>query len=212
VTEELLMEAQLILASGSSARRDLLKNILGDSFVAVRPTKELVIPPKGDFKKACRNAVLSALIKALSVIEENAVQGDYIVGADTVIYFKGRVLGKPRDESEARDFLAMLRGSWHAVITGIAVIGLRKRTIMVDYVTTHVKMRNYSDEEIDAYLSTGEWMGKAGGYAIQGRGALLVEAIIGCFFNVVGLPLSKLYELTTSAGLRPDVWWSALST
>lgn len=206
------MRARLVLASGSRTRRDLLRSMLGDSFIAVEPLKELTTPCKGDFDGACRNAVLSALIKALSVIEENTVQGDYIVGADTVVYFKGRVLGKPRDESEARAFLTMLRGSWHAVITGIAIISLRERAIIVDYATTHVKMRNYSDEEINAYLSTGEWVGKAGGYAIQGKGALLVEAIVGCFFNVVGLPLSRLYELTTSAGLSFDVWWLALST
>ncbi len=201
------MGRTVILASSSHARRELLQRYLGGTLNVYIPHGEIEAPRSASFKKACKHAIIAALAKALSTVESRRVKANYIVAADTLVYIDGKVLGKPRTEDEARNYLLLLRGKWHLVITGLAVLGIAKRAVALDYVVTHVKMRNYNDAELEAYLASGEWRGKAGGYAIQGRGALLVEAIAGCFYNVIGLPLSRLYELVVKSGLGFEEWW-----
>ena len=125
-----------------------------------------------------------------------------VVGADTVVVFEGRVLGKPRDASEAKDMLRTLRGKVHSVLTGMAVVDAVLGRVETDLVETLVRMRPLSDEEIAAYVATGEPFGKAAGYAIQGVGGLLVEEVRGCFYNVVGLPLSRLDSLLKRFGVH----------
>lgn len=126
-----------------------------------------------------------------SAVAERLVEG-IVVGADTVVVKDGLILCKPSDSSEAIETLRVLSGSEHCVLTGLAVIDVETCRQISEVVETRVKFLQLSDEEILTYVETGDPLGKAGGYAIQGPGAILVDEIRGCFYNVVGLPLSRL--------------------
>jgi septum formation protein len=130
-----------------------------------------------------------------------AVHGDLVLGADTVVALDGAVLGKPRDAAQAREYLALLAGRTHAVIGGIALA--RDGALEAEAVeTTEVTFRSLDAAAIDAYVALGEWRDRAGGYAIQGRGAALVRGIAGDYLNVVGLPLARLLDLLPHFGLQ----------
>lgn len=136
-------------------------------------------------------AVENAYRKAVAVAESAPTAT--VLGVDTVVTLGGRIYGKPRDREHARQTLAALSGHRHAVIGGACLIeDGRSRTLAA---STLVSIRPLGEEMIDRYLDTGEWRHRAGGYAIQGRGALLVSAIEGDYYNVVGLPVAALFEL-----------------
>jgi septum formation protein len=118
-----------------------------------------------------------------------------VLGADTDVALDGEVLGKPRDAAHARDLLGRLAGRRHEVVGGIAVAEQGAITVE-DVVVTAVDFRALDPATIDWYVATGEWEGRAGGYAIQGKGAALVAGIEGDYLNVVGLPLARLLELS----------------
>ena len=138
------------------------------------------------------------------VVAENAVRkamavpGDFVLGADTVVAIDGEVLGKPRDAAQARDYLERLAGRAHDVVGGVGVAERGELTIVFHEIT-RVRFRAADAATLDWYVGTGEWEGRAGGYAIQGAGAALVEGIEGDYLNVVGLPLGRLLDL------RPDL-------
>jgi nucleoside triphosphate pyrophosphatase len=126
-----------------------------------------------------------------------AVDGDFVLGCDTEVILDGHVFGKPADEAEARSFLSRLSGRTHEVFGGIVVRrGSAERTGVS---VTKVHFRALESADLDAYVACGEWAGRAGGYAIQGRGAALVEGIEGDFWNVVGLPVPELVRLLKTA-------------
>jgi septum formation protein len=127
-----------------------------------------------------------------------------VVGADTIVVLGGKMLGKPRSKSEAREMLRTLRGATHVVVTGLAVLDTDKGKTENRTVETRVFMRDIPDDELEAYVASGEPLGKAGGYAIQGSGAVFVERVEGCFFNVVGLPLPALYDILKDFGV--SIW------
>jgi septum formation protein len=136
---------------------------------------------------------------ARRVVVENArckaraVEGDWVLGCDTEVILDGHVFGKPADADEARRFLQRLSGRTHEVFGGIVLRrGGEERTGIA---VTKVRFRALEAREIDDYIASGEWAGRAGGYAIQGRGAALVEGIEGDFWNVVGLPVPELIRL-----------------
>jgi septum formation protein len=116
-----------------------------------------------------------------------------VLGVDTEVVRSGRVFGKPPDEAGAREMLATLAGGPHEVISGLCLIG--DGFEVVEHDTTCVEFRHLTSDEIDAYLETGEWAGRAGAYAIQGRGARLVRRIEGDYLNVVGLPAALLLDV-----------------
>ena len=127
-----------------------------------------------------------------------------VLAADTIVVADGEYLGKPCDENEARKMLSFLSGKWHWVYTGVALVHKTKSTFA--YEMTKVHFRTLDAEEIDGYIWTGEPMDKAGAYGIQGVGAVLVDRIEGCFYNVMGLPLSRLALLLKDYGFRiPEV-------
>ncbi len=140
----------------------------------------------------------NSLAKALKVVE--SLEDGIVVGADTLVVKGERILGKPGCPAEARETLKALGGSSHRVLTGVAVADVRTGWVESDVVETLVSMLPLSEEDIDLYVATGEPLGKAGGYAIQGLGSVLVEGINGCFHNVVGLPLSRLNILFRKFG------------
>lgn len=122
-------------------------------------------------------------------------KSDLVISADTIVVLDNTVLGKPKDEIEARKMITSLSGRTHQVITGISLINLDNNKKIIDYVISNVKFKNLSEEDINDYIRTKESLDKAGAYGIQGYGALLVEEIQGDYFNIVGLPISRLSDL-----------------
>ena len=177
----------LVLASASPRRQELLTQ-LGVVFT-VRPSH---IPELHPAAAPAEAIVAVALDKARAVAAEVGPAA-LVLGADTEVVLDGRLLGKPRDAADAVRILDALRGRTHEVITGVAVVGRgREETVAV---TTRVRMREYGDDEVRAYVATGEPLDKAGAYGVQGLGASLVAQVDGCFTNVVGLPVSATREL-----------------
>ena len=132
-----------------------------------------------------------------AIISDDSLKEKYsdyvIIGADTIVY-TDKILGKPENPDDAYSMLDSYRGTYHYVVTGISLIDIRSAKSNVMSETTKVWCVNYSDEDIQHYLSMEEPYDKAGGYGIQGRGALLIEKINGDYFNVVGLPVSRLNQ------------------
>ncbi len=179
----------LVLASRSPQRRAILEQ-LGISFAVVAPQVE-EIADGAPRALVCENALRKA----------RAVAGARVLGVDTAVALEGRVFGKPRDEAEARRFLSALSGRTHEVWSGIALVeGAAER---VEAAVTDVTFRHLTDVDRDWYVTIGEWRERAGGYAIQGRGAALVERIEGDYLNVVGLPVAKLVRMA------PDLFTGA---
>jgi len=129
--------------------------------------------------------------------------GDVFIAADTIVRVDGRLLGKPRDGAEARAMLMSLSGRTHEVFTGVAVFDRRSGNLLTHVEKTAVLMRKITDEELDWYVQSGEPFDKAGGYGIQGRAAVFVERVNGCYFNVVGLPLAVLWQMLGRLGIKP---------
>jgi septum formation protein len=172
----------LILASGSPQRRAILEQ-LGIPFRVVVPEVEEL--DQGDPR---------AVVEENALRKVRAVPGELVLGADTAVVLDTRVYGKPADADEAERFLHELSGRTHEVLSGIALrdgAGTERSSAAL----TRVRFRGLGRREIDWYLASGEWAGRAGGYAIQGRGAALVEGIEGDYWNVVGLPVAALIEL-----------------
>ena len=180
---------KVILASRSSARKEILEKI-GFEVIQVPAEVDEAKAEVASLEEAVELAVRNAVRKAEKVFKK--YPRDAVIAADTLIYFNKRILGKPRDIKEAEFFLKTMRGRWHKVVSGYAVY--TPRGSRSGHEITNIKMREYSDREIEYYLSSGEFKGKAGGYAIQGLGAFLVEKVNGCFYNVAGLPLAKVVQ------------------
>jgi nucleoside triphosphate pyrophosphatase len=177
----------IVLASTSPQRRAILEQ-LGIAFEVVAPSYEEHDPPDADPVSLVR---AHALGKARSVARE--VVGRPVLGVDTTVVLDGRVYGKATDEAEAEEMLRALAGNTHEVVSGLCLVSGDAE--VVEYDTTRVTFRALSDDEIREYLGTGEWRDRAGAYAIQGRGARLVERIEGDYLNVVGLPAALLLRL-----------------
>ncbi len=162
------------------------------------------IEPSGADETIPQDADPGELAERLAVEKARMVasqrQSGLVIGADTVVVLDGQILGKPVDAGEAVRMLRALSGREHQVITGIAVVDAASGEVRSDAVTTDVRFTSLSEGAIARYVATGEPMDKAGAYAIQGFGALLIEGISGCYFNVVGLPLRRLAELLGEFG------------
>jgi septum formation protein len=182
----------LILGSASPRRAELLAQI-GVVADDVRPADIDETPLKNELPRP--------YARRLSVQKARAVaapDGALVLCADTVVAVGRRIMGKPVDLAEAEKFLRLLSGRRHRVITGVAL--RRDDQIWQRDVVTSVQVKNLSDQEISAYLDNGEWHGKAGGYAIQGLGAMFIPSINGSYTNVVGLPLAETANLLRGAG------------
>lgn len=188
---------RIVLASRSSARERLLRQI-GIRF-KVMPSR---IPEDSTMFLASEKQIKNlALAKARCVASR--IKNGIVIGADTVIIHRRKVIGKPRNRKEARKILNRLSGSTHRIVTGIAVVDAATRKEATACVKTSVKMKRLSSQNIEAYLATGEPLGKAGAYAVQGKGAILIERINGCYYNVVGLPLPKLADMLKKFHIPP---------
>lgn len=187
---------KIILASSSPRRVEILEN-LGIKFDVVPSKYEEVIDNKLPEELVC----FLAENKALEV-SSRVMDGDLILAADTMVFIDGRALGKPHTKSAAYNMLKDLSGKKHEVITGLCLISRKLNRTYIDYEITNVFFKELSDEEIWGYIHTGEPLDKAGAYGIQGFGGLLVRRIEGCYFNVVGLPIYKLYNGLREMGVN----------
>lgn len=191
----------LILASASPRRRELLEQIGVQFEIEVSHVEEVVDdtqPP-------------TLLVQSLALQKAQAVAGLHkdglVLGADTLVVENGLILGKPHNIEEAKMMLARLSGKWHQVMTAVSLVdasGMQDAWTSVEI--TNVKFRDLTEEDIAAYVATGESMDKAGAYGIQGYGALLVERIDGCYNNVVGLPLQQVATGLRNWGINPYVY------
>jgi len=188
-------EFKIVLASTSPRRISLLRQI-GMRFTVVAPVEDETSTNPDPKERVMENA----LAKARSVLGN--VEG-LIVGADTVVYIDERILGKPSSDDEAHRMMETLSGRVHRVFTGLAVIDAESGREEVSCEETQVHMMKLSNEEISRYVESGESIGKAGAYAIQGLGAVFVDRVVGCFHNVVGLPLSLLWKMMRDMGHDP---------
>lgn len=186
---------RIILASNSPRRREILSQ-LGVEY-EIKPSD---YDEKEEESDPYKMVMLLAHNKARSIakgMKEEAL----VIGADTIVY-KDEIMGKPKDRADAAAMLTRLSGTTHSVITGISVIKTPEMITVTDYEETLVKFKVLSQDEIKAYVDSGETADKAGAYAIQGLGSLLVEKIDGCYFNVVGLPVYKLSTILEKFGLN----------
>lgn len=184
-----------VLASGSPRRKEILE-MLG--------VTELTVIPAGGEEHIPENAGPGEIVEALASAKAEEVAAfvggeDPVIAADTIVWSGGRVFGKPHSREEAVSMLSELSGNWHEVYTGVCVIhGTEK---LVSHEVTRVHFRQMSEDEIDAYVATGEPMDKAGAYGAQGKGSIFVDRIEGDFFNVMGLPVCRLGQMLNKQGV-----------
>jgi septum formation protein len=183
------IKMKIVLASTSPRRLELLRG-LG---LRVKVVDSRVRESKFNISDPEKLVKTLALTKAKEVARR--VRGGLIIGADTIVVLKGKILGKPKDEEEAKSMLRELSGRTHEVLTGLAVIDASTGKTKVDFVRSRVKFKRLSEGEISNYVVTDKPFDKAGAYSIQEKAGLFVEKIDGCYFNVVGLPLARLAEI-----------------
>jgi len=183
---------RLILGSGSPRRRELLAQI-GVVADDIRPPEIDETPAKGELPRPYCARIAREKARAVTADDD-----DIVLAADTTVALGRRILGKPDSAAEAAEFLLALSGRRHRVITAVAV--RRGDRIWERDVVTAVRMKRLSDEELNAYLASGDWQGKAGGYGIQGPAGALIPWISGSFTAVVGLPLAETTGLLQAAG------------
>lgn len=184
----------IILASGSPRRKELLA-MLDVKDLKIIPARGEECPPEGVGPEET--------VKALSLQKAREVAAlanddDIVIAADTIVWFSGRIYGKPHSEAEAKNMLSELSGNTHQVYTGVTII--RGDRIISECEVSDVHFRDITESEIDRYIATGEPMDKAGSYGAQGKGALFVRGIDGDFFNVMGLPLCRLDSMLKKIG------------
>jgi len=195
---------ELLLASASPRRRQII-SLLGLPYaVAVASDGEAEAEERYQ-GPAEEMAQWLARHKAVAALQLPQAAGRLVITADTTVILESESLGKPRDREHARELLCALRGRWHHVITGVVVcMQARGKTVMQSSsCITPVLMRNYSEEEITAYIASGDPMDKAGGYGIQNPAFQPTKSIDGCYFNVVGLPICTLTDLMAEFGVYP---------
>lgn len=186
---------KLILASNSPRRAEILRGA-GFAF-EVAPASVDEAPRRGEAP--------IALVKRLAAEKartagKNMREDSIVIAADTEVALEGRIFGKPASAEEAMAMLASLSGKTHDVVTGIAVMRVPRAEMGIEHEETRVTFAALSEQEIASYIATREPFDKAGGYAIQGRGGVFVTRIEGCYFNVIGLPLARLYRMLREMG------------
>ncbi len=187
---------KIILASASPRRKELMKQLIGDNF-------QVFTSSYGE--ETVEGLTPEELVTHHSLEKSRDVAGNFrdgvIIAADTVVVCGDEVLGKPENEDMAREMLRMISGQQIRAITGITVFDIGRDRELTKYETTRIWISDLTEKEIDSYVDTGEPFGKAGSFAIQGKGALLVERIEGDFFNVVGFPLFRLGKMLRRFGI-----------
>lgn len=207
--------SQIILASQSPRRKELLEQIGLEFEICPAKGEEIItktVPEEVVMELSKQKAEeVAAMVSSYSENhKEITTPSDILViGADTVVAFEGKILGKPKDEADAKAMLTMLSGNTHSVFTGVTLVLIDKSGRageLVFYEKTDVKMHEMSELEIDRYIATGEPMDKAGSYGIQGKCAIYIEKIDGDYNNVVGLPITRIYQELKKIGIDIYLW------
>ncbi|HZE46286.1 MAG TPA: Maf-like protein [Xanthobacteraceae bacterium] len=198
---------QFVLASGSPRRLGLI-NQAGIEPDALRPTDIDETPRKGELPRACANRLARAKADAAmaSLRADDELQGAYILAADTVVAVGRRILPKAELLDEAAQCLRLLSGRNHRVYTALCLV-TPKEAVRQRLVETRVRFKRLSEQDIEAYLASGEWRGKAGGYAVQGLAGSFVVKLVGSYTNVVGLPLYETVTLLAGEGYPIHFGW-----
>lgn len=185
-----------ILASESPRRREILDG-LGIKF-SVDPSG-ICEPASKPGETPSKYALRIARLKAKKVAKRH--KAGFILSADTIVVLRNRILLKPENRADARGMLMNLSGRWHEVISGICILDCRTQRSYSASTASRVHFRRLSDAEIEWYLKTGEYRDKAGAYGIQGYASLFVDRIEGCYFNIVGFPITLFVQLCRKAGV-----------
>ena len=216
------MNKKIILASASPRRKELLENI-GLKFEVIPSgiDENIENKPFSFAKRECSKSLKGgfagledfcaahffelieniAFEKVLDV-KEKIHYPAIIIGSDTVVIINNKILGKPENKEDAFNMLKLLSGKTHRVISAIAVYDTETKKVIKDSVMSEVTFRKLDNQEIQSYIESGEPMDKAGAYGIQKKGAMLVEKINGCYFNVMGISVVKLYEILKEFGVK----------
>lgn len=189
---------KIILASGSPRRQMYMKNLGFDFEVKVSNADEKLIG-----KNPVLLAKQLAMLKASTVAKEMTGTA-LVIGADSIVICKGKLLGKPKNRSDCRNMLRFLSGSSHKVITGVCMIRTDNKKILVKTETTFVRMRNILPSEIERYILTDEPYDKAAGYGIQGTAAMFIESVRGCYTNITGFPVPLVLSMLKTMGIKRD--------
>ena len=179
----------IILASASPRRREILENVNVKFTVQSSQIEEVILENEDPKDLVMR----LAFEKCIDVAKKN--RNALVIGADTIVVLDNNILGKPKDEDHAYEMIKSLSNKKHQVITGISLINLSLNKKVIDYVVSEVTFKDLSEETIRDYIKTKESLDKAGAYGIQGYGGLLVDSIKGDYFNIVGLPVSRISDL-----------------
>lgn len=207
--------SQIILASQSPRRKELLEQIGLEFEICPAKGEEIItksIPEEVVMELSKQKAEeVAALVSSFGENhKEITTPSDILViGADTVVAYDGKILGKPVDEDDAKRMLTMLAGNTHSVFTGVTLVLIDKSGRageLVFYEKTDVKMHPMTETEINRYIATGEPMDKAGSYGIQGKCAIYIEKIDGDYNNVVGLPITRIYQELKKIGIDIYLW------
>jgi MAF protein len=180
---------KIILASSSERRKELLKKIVKNFEVIGSDFDETSIKENDPVKYALKCAIEKA-----KIVGEKYTDA-IVIGADTVVYLNGEIIGKPKNYEEGKEILKKISGTEHTVITGIAIYKKDENKLLSDYEISYVKFKKLTSDEIEEYLKTGDFFDKAGAYGVQNVKDRFVEEIKGDFYNVVGLPVEKLKKL-----------------
>ena len=181
---------KVILASKSPRRVEILEKIVKEFEVVQSNFDENTIDFKGDIEKYVKDLSRNKAIEVSKRLKEPSI----VIAADTVVFQNGKVLEKPKNEEDAFSMLSSLSGNTHKVYSGICLINTYDDTVVTDCDCTEVRFSELNPRQIRNYINSGEPMDKAGAYGIQGLGGAFVEGIKGCYYNVMGLPLNKLYK------------------
>lgn len=183
---------KLILASGSPRRSEILTSV-GWAF-----TKDIADIDETEFENESPADYVCRLAREKAVAVAQRYRNAVVLGADTTVVIYNQIIGKPVDLDDARKMIKMLSGNWHEVLTGVSIVQVEENELIktdVDLQRTRVKFAEMNDEEIEFLVQYGDPLDKAGAYAVQAQAALFIEKIEGDYWNVVGLPISLVYEL-----------------
>jgi MAF protein len=187
----------LVLASSSPRRYELLRKITPNFIQIPSEFDETQVENKADIIDYVIN-----IAKGKAIEVAGRTKDSIVIGCDTIVELDGIVIGKPKDRQEAFNVLKSLSGRKHSVFTGMFLINTKTKETMADFEKSDVTFSKLTDEEINWYIRTGEPLDKAGSYGIQGYGSLFIDRIEGCYFNIVGLPVNKLYKMLKLMGVN----------
>jgi septum formation protein len=183
------LREKLVLASGSPRRAEILERAGWPHEIIVAGIDETVLPNED------AAAYVQRLARSKAEAVASRLEEGLVLGADTTVVVANQILGQPVDDADARRMLRLLNAKWHDVLTGVAIVRVGGET-RVAYEKTRVRFAEMTEKEIDWYIATREPFGKAGAYGIQGKASLFIEEIEGDYFNIMGLPIRLVYELS----------------